>query len=243
MKLTVLGCGDAFGSEGRYNTSFLLTHDDRRILIDCGGSTLIRLKQLNIPVTSIDTIVITHFHGDHYGGLPFLFLSNQIEYNRQSPLSIIGPTGIREKVYQLQEALYPGTSAILDSLNLSFIEFQDASWINHEGLSVLARKVTHAPPSNPHGVKIKVGDRTFSFSGDTEWNDSLIDLADESDIFVIECNNFEEDTPGHLSYKTIMQRLPVLNAKRILLTHMGSEVIGQESLALERLHDGMELNF
>jgi len=243
MKLTILGCGDAFGSEGRFNTSFLLEHEDKKTLVDCGASTLIRLKQLKVAVAEIDTIIITHFHGDHYGGLPFLMLSNHIEYQRQTPLTIIGPEGIREKAYNLQEALYPGTSNVIDALNVNYLEYHESEWLKHEYLEVYARKVTHAPPSNPHGLKIRFEEKVFAFSGDTEWNDSLIDLAAEADVFVVECNNYMQDSPGHFSYKTIKDKLPDLKAKKIYLTHMGSEVIAQPSLELERLSDGMEVVF
>lgn len=242
MKLTVLGCGDAFASSGRFNTSFLLEQGDKKILVDCGASTLIRLKQLGISVLEINTIIISHFHGDHFGGLPFFVLSSQIEHQRKGGFTIIGPQGIKEKVYQLQEGLYPGTTGILDGLGVQFVEFHDSEWINHEDLSIYARKVTHAPPSNPHGVKIKWADKTFSFSGDTEWNDSLIDLAKDSDAFVIECNNYQLDSPGHLSYRNILERCKDFTARKLLLSHMGTEVIDAKDIVFTRLEDGMVLD-
>lgn len=243
MELTVIGCGDAFGSAGRYNTSFLLKRQESRILVDCGASTLFRLKQLELSVTDIDTIVISHFHGDHYGGLPFLMLSNHIEYHRTTPLTIIGPEGIHEKVYQLQEALYPGTTNVLDALDLHFMEFNDEVWLRHDDFEVYTRRVSHAPASNPHGVKLRWKDKCFAFSGDTEWNDSLIDLADGADLLLLECNNLKEDSPGHLGYATIEKKRDLLKANRIMLTHMGTEVIRSTQIGLERLEDGMVVSF
>lgn len=239
MKLTVIGCGDAFASSGRFNTSFLLEQNGKKILVDCGASTLIRLKQLGISVLDIQTIIITHFHGDHFGGIPFFVLSSQIEHQRKGGFTIIGPTGIKEKVFQLQEGLYPGTSGLIDTLGVVFKEFQDSQKQLHEDLEIYARKVTHAPPSNPHGVKISWAGKTFAFSGDTEWNDSLIDLAQESDAFVIECNNYLNDSPGHLSYQNILDRIHDLKTKKLLLTHMGTEVIDAQTIEFTRLEDGM----
>lgn len=239
MKMTVLGCGDAFGSAGHFNTSFLLTHELHNVLIDCGASTLIRLKQLKLPVDSIDTIIITHFHGDHYGGLPFLILSNHLECKRTHPLTIIGPAGIRDRVYALQEALYPGTQPFLSALDLRFVELAASNWISSGQLAVYARKVTHAPPSNPHGVKVKMGQKVFAFSGDTEWDESLVDLASGSDAFVVECNNFDRETPGHLSYQTLLKKHALFDTRKLYLTHMGTDVLRQESLEFDRLADGM----
>lgn len=243
MKLTVLGCGDAFAAEGRYNTSFLLEHEHEKVLIDCGATTLVRLRQHDVNIGTVNTIIISHFHGDHYGGLPFLMLTNRFKYEREHPLTVIGPTGIKEKAYQLQEALYPGTSNVIDELGVRYLEYTEEEWLGHGDLEIYARKVTHAPPSNPHGVKLSWKDRVFAFSGDTEWNDSLVDLAEGTDLFVVECNNFETESPGHLSYQTLMEKKGQFKTKRLVLTHMGSEVIKQPNLEIERLADGIEVFF
>jgi ribonuclease BN (tRNA processing enzyme) len=243
MKLKVLGCGDAFASEGRFNTSFLIQSESMNILIDCGASTLIRMKQEGITALDIDVIIITHFHGDHYGGLPFQIISNKFEHNRTKHLSIFGPKGIKEKVYALQEAMYPGTSPLIDEMGVSVVEIKEDKWFNYSELSILLKPVKHSPPSNPHGVKVKLEDKIFAFSGDTEWTDALISLAKDTDLFICECNNLNEDSPGHLSYKTIISKADKLKTKRLMLTHMGSEVIAVPKMHFERLEDGMEVVF
>ncbi|MGH6753925.1 MAG: MBL fold metallo-hydrolase, partial [Bradyrhizobium sp.] len=74
MQLQFIGCGDALGSGGRANTCFHVTGDSVNFLIDCGASSLPALKRLDVVSDSIDLILITHFHGDHFGGLPFFLL-------------------------------------------------------------------------------------------------------------------------------------------------------------------------
>ncbi len=240
IEFKVLGCGDAFGSEGRFNTSFLIESVGQKLLIDCGASTLIRLKQERVDVMNISTIIVTHFHGDHYGGLPFFAIARYVESGSREPYTIIGPKGIKEKAFQLQEALYPGTSHMLEEMDVQFIELKNKGWIDHQELAVYSREVIHSKPSNPHGVKIKIDGYVISFSGDTEWTDALIDLADGADLFICECNNYQGEKPAHLSYETILEHVDKLKADRIYLTHMSTEVLNAHEFELVRLADGME---
>ena len=96
MQLRFVGCGDALGSGGRSNTCFHVTGDNVNFLIDCGASSLPALKRFGIARDDIDLILITHFHGDHFGGLPFLLLDAQFT-RRTRPLVIAGPQGIETR--------------------------------------------------------------------------------------------------------------------------------------------------
>ncbi len=236
--LRILGCGDAFATDGRFNTSFLLEGPDRSLLIDCGASTLVRLKQLGLTTKRIETIVITHFHGDHYGGIPFFVINAVV--NKQAPekLSIIGPEGVEDMVRNLQGALYPGSEKMIDDLKVTFTEFSK-EWKGIGEMEISAIPVVHAPASNPHGVRFRWNNKILAFSGDTEWTENLIELADGSEIFIAECNNYRTDGPGHLSYNTLSERHKELNSNRILLSHMGQEMLDADDLSFGRLEDGM----
>jgi len=74
MKITVVGCGNAF-SYKNYNQSFLLEEGNQKLLIDCGTRTPMALHNLGIDINSITDVYISHQHGDHCGGLEeFAFL-------------------------------------------------------------------------------------------------------------------------------------------------------------------------
>src|SRR5476649_1725090 len=93
MRLTVIGSGDAFGSGGRFNTCFLIEAQNKKLLLDFGASSLVALKSRQIDPGAIDGIFLSHLHGDHFGGLPFLLLDSQYLNRRERPLAICGPPG------------------------------------------------------------------------------------------------------------------------------------------------------
>src|SRR5260370_22017026 len=109
MQLRFVGCGDAFGSGGRLNTCFHVTGERVNFLIDCGASSLPALKRLGIARENIDLILITHFHGDHFAGLPFLLLDAQFS-RRTRPLVLAAPEGIALPLTQVMEALFETSS-------------------------------------------------------------------------------------------------------------------------------------
>ena len=239
-KLTVLGCGDAFASGGKYCTSFLIEANGKKILLDCGATAFVRYKHLGLQAKDLDMIVLSHFHGDHYGGLPFFVISSKVEQVREKPLTIVGPEGVKAQAYQLQEAMYPGTSVLFDELPIEFKEFSTA-WMESKDIEIRAFPVKHAPPSNPHGVQLRWHGKILSFSGDTEWSDNLPVLAQDSEIMICECNNYDKESPGHLSYHTILDHQSYLTTKRLLLTHLGTEMLAAKDIAFERLDDGQEI--
>ena len=69
-----VGTGDAFGSGGRRQSAILVRVHGHTLLLDCGATTVVGLKELGIDPREIDAVAITHFHGDHVAGLPFLLL-------------------------------------------------------------------------------------------------------------------------------------------------------------------------
>src|SRR5271169_6149855 len=120
MQLRFIGSGDAFGSGGRYNTCFHVTGERVNFLIDCGASSLPALKRFGIALDDIDLILITHFHGDHFGGLPFLLLDAQFS-RRTRPLTIAGPEGIEMRLTQVMEALFENSSKRKRSFDLGIV--------------------------------------------------------------------------------------------------------------------------
>lgn len=242
MELTVLGCGDAFGNGGRNNTSFLISDSNEHVLLDCGASTLIRLKHEKIDLEDISTIIITHFHGDHYGGIPFILISSLFENPRKNPLTIVGPERVKDRVYNLLEAMYPGTAEKLTDLDLKFLEYQEDSSLKLGDKLVKAWRVEHSAPSQPHAIRLEWKGKKIAFSGDTSWTDSLLPLSDDTDLFICECNFQKEVDFGHLSYDELLEKHTLFKTKSLWLNHMADEVYDDTNFKLNRLYDGQKFS-
>ncbi|WP_027287674.1 MBL fold metallo-hydrolase [Rhodovibrio salinarum] len=244
MRLTVLGCGDAFGSGGRLNTCFQLdTHRaddgrDTRLLVDCGASAMISMHRFGTDPDSIDAVAVTHLHGDHFGGLPFLLLYLQFEAKRTRPLEIVGPPGIRQRVKDACTALF-GSINCDWHFDLTFREWAEGVSMTLGGVAVTPRQVYHGEGITAFGLRITDGEKTFAYSGDTKWVDALPDLAEQADLFIVECYAFDRSLPTHTDYQTLKRHLDELSARRIALTHMSTCMLDrQDELRLEALDDG-----
>lgn len=240
MKITFVGTGDAFGSGGRMNTCFHVETVAFNFLIDCGAGTLSGLKKFKLVPDLIDVIFLSHFHGDHYGGLPFFLLDAAVN-ERKKLLTIIGPQGCRAKVVQLLDLLYPGTE-VLEKLQVEFIAYESDTSFVHDHFTLLAIPVVHTEASLPHGLRIETAGRVISYSGDTEWTDNLLRLAEDADLFICECNFFSMQVKGHLSFQVLKEKIPELRSKRIILTHLGNEMLENlHKVDLSCTHDGKVL--
>lgn len=239
-ELTVIGCGDAFNSGGRSHTCFHVRSSVGSALIDCGATAPVGLRQHQIDGKTIDLIVITHFHGDHYGGLPFLLLEAAV-YRREKRLTIVSPPGCRERLEKLLDLLYPG-SAVLEKLDVRFESFRSDKPIQIGGFKIEAFPVKHTPATLPHGIRLTVGDCIIGYSGDTEWTPVLKTLADQADLFICECNFYQKQVRGHLNYKTLKEHIGQWTCKRLLLTHLDTEMLQHaKQLSIPCAYDGLTL--
>src|SRR5919199_3572397 len=122
VHLQFLGSGDAFGSGGRLQTCIYVDAGSDRFLVDCGASSMIALRHWHVSPTSVNTILLTHLHGDHFGGLPFLLLDAQLVSRRTKPLTLAGPPGFRERLHTAMENFFPGSTKVERKHPLDIVE-------------------------------------------------------------------------------------------------------------------------
>jgi ribonuclease BN (tRNA processing enzyme) len=231
MRLTVIGCGDAFGSGGRFNTCFMVEGSQRTLLLDCGASTPVAMKIRNVSLNAIDGIVLSHLHGDHFGALPFFMLESQFHLRRDKPLTVVGPPGTRERVTAAMEVFFPRSSK--NQWRFPFEVGEVTPGVPDEvlGFAVRAAEVIHQSGAPSTAVRLSEGGKTLTYSGDTEWTDALISIADGADLFIMECYDYDRNLPGHTSFATLKEKRASLRAKRIMVTHMNPTMLARQDEA------------
>ncbi len=240
MQVTFVGCGDAFGSGGRFNTCFHVHSESACFLIDCGASSLIALKAQGIDRNEIETIIFTHFHGDHFGGLPYFMLDAQFFSKRTQPLTILGPSGLKDWYERVMETTFPGSSRTKQKFELTFRELAPTATEIIGNLKIMTARVRHGQPEGPfHAYRIDVDGKAVAYTGDTEWVDELIEIGHDADLLIAEAYFYEKKAPLHLDLATLESKLPLIRPKRLMLTHMNDDMLGRlDELPVEAAEDG-----
>jgi ribonuclease BN (tRNA processing enzyme) len=243
-RVVFLGTGDAYSAGGRHTAAYLIEGSEGSLLLDCGPTFLAALNRGKLSADPIDVVFITHLHGDHFGGLPFLFLHCTNMEPRNRPLTIIGPPGIESRVMQLYRAMYADSAEEPMPYAVHFVEAQPGDALIQVGMQILPFKVPHQQNPPSYGVEIKAGDKKIVYTGDSGWTEDLVKRTQGADLFICECSFFETRLPTHLDYPRISENLPRFGARRIILTHLGEEVLErQDELEIETGHDGLVVTF
>jgi ribonuclease BN (tRNA processing enzyme) len=245
MQLTFIGSGDAFGSGGRLNTCFHVTGRQVNFLIDCGASSLIGLKARQVVRNEIQAIFFTHFHADHFGGIPFFMLDAQFFSKRTQPLTLVGPAGLRVWYERVMETAFPGSFATQPKFELSLVELKAGESAEIAGVTVRPFQAHHGNPGGPFfSYRLEAEGRSLAYTGDTEWTDELIPAAREVDLFVAEAYFADKKVKLHLDLATLVDKLPLIEPKRLVLTHMSDDMLSRvQDLPYETAHDGKVVEF
>jgi ribonuclease BN (tRNA processing enzyme) len=241
MQLQFVGCGDAFGSGGRFNTCFHLVGRNLNTLIDCGATSLVSMNKLAINRNEIETILITHFHADHIAGLPFFILEANYVLKRKTSLTIVGPPGLKSRYAALMETAFPGTQAMDWSYPLTLREFEIGKPNQVGHMRVTPSRVLHDERAGPClGLRIEAGGKVIAYSGDSQWTDSLIGVARNADLFICEAYTRDKPVATHMALSLLERHLDQIRPKRLILTHMSNDMLARRGeLPFETAEDGM----
>ena len=227
MRLHILGCGDAFGNGGRNQSGYLIEASDRLFLLDCGPTTLLAMKRSGFDPRRLDVIVLSHLHGDHFGGLPFFIIEYLYQSQRENPLVVAGPPGTEDRVCQLYGVMYGSGNTPSGLFPLEFRILNPEESHSIMGIEVFAFRVPHQTQDVSLGLKVTYQRQQILFSGDSAWTDIFIEHARGVDLFLCECSYYHEQPGMHVNYRALAANLPLLQCKKLVLTHLGGDMLAR----------------
>jgi ribonuclease BN (tRNA processing enzyme) len=236
-----LGTGDAFGSGGRFQTCILVRSQTGAFLIDCGASSLIAMKRFGVDPAEVRAILLTHLHGDHFGGIPYFVLDAQFAHRTQ-PLIIAGPPGLKNRIRDAMEVLFPGSAQVQQRFAITYAELPLGASTDRGIASVVPYEVRHESGAPAHALRVTSAGKVVAYSGDTEWTDSLLEAGSDADLFICEAYFFEKKVRYHLNYLTLAEHRSQLRCRRLVLTHMSADMLQHlAEIGAEHAEDGNEL--
>ena len=248
MKLIVTGSGDAFNAAGRGHSCYWLEGmTEHPMMVDFGATALQALKRLELDPRRLRTILITHLHGDHIGGLPFLVIDGVVRSGRQEPLQLVGPPGTRQRCEDLLALSYGVLAEQEERFPLQYCEVEPEQELAFGAVRVRVFRADHvAPPGQALGYRVvRENGPTVVFSGDTAMTDELLTAAVGADLLVAECSALEPPAGKHCTWAEWRRELPGLDVGRVLLAHLPEEMragelppVGEGAPPVELAEDG-----
>lgn len=224
MKLTCMGTADALGTGGRHCAGYKLEAEGGLMLLEAGPSLLTTLKADGTDMRAIDGVAVSHLHGDHFAGLPFLLLEYEHGTPRERPLRVIGPPGTEEVVRGLLDLLYREHPNRQFSYPVLFEEITAHKETEVGPFRIESFGVPHQEVDLSLGYRVRGAGRHLVFSGDTPWTPDLLRAAEGADLFLCECTDFEHSSGRHIRFADWERHRASFDCGEILLTHLGPEV-------------------
>jgi ribonuclease BN (tRNA processing enzyme) len=223
-EVVFIGTSDAFGAGGRRQSAVLLRGSRGSLLLDCGATTATGLADLGIDRDEIETILVSHFHGDHFAGIPLLLLAALYQDQRQRPLWIAGPPDVERRVRELARAMGHAIEDREWTFPIHFTEVPAGGDYEIGPARIQSFETRHQIESCPQGYQVNLGRERIAYSGDTGWFEGLAKLSSGSDLFICECTFHRESLDFHLNLETLESHRNDFDCGRLLLTHLGEKM-------------------
>ena len=159
---------------------------------------------------------------------------------RTAPRTIAGPAGVEDQVAQTLEALFPGSGVMKPKFPLTYVEFAVGPANDILGLEVRPFAARYTPQTKPTALRVAVGDKVVSYSGDGEFTTDLCATSWDAGLFVAECHFQNRPDTGHVNYNDIQDHKPDFGARRTVLTRLDPETLAVRDQVIEDcVQDGM----
>ncbi len=215
MKCTFIGVGSAFDAV-QTNVSMLVEANDHRILLDCGFNAAHGCMRLIPDPSTIDVVWISHFHGDHFFGLPFL-LGSFFTAGRIKELYICGPQGVEDKVCQAIDLAYPSLRVKL-AFNVIFCEFRPGDVKSVAGFSLRTSAIEHS--GSALALRLESTGKSVFYSGDGQLIEDCRSIAKKADLGILESYGLDDTVKGHSSVTKCIDFATSAGMVKVALVHL-----------------------
>jgi ribonuclease Z len=233
MKICFIGVGEAF-DEQYPNTCVLVSTQgptrEQHVLLDCGFTAPAAYYRHAPQGVRPDVIWVSHFHGDHFLGLPLLLLRFW-EEERSKPLTIVGQVGIVEKVWAALDLAYPG---FRDRIGYPVVitEVYPETEMELLGLRWTFASNNHSAGAPCLSVRLDHRQSSLVYSGDGKPTSESERLAFRAGLIIQEAYGLGDDKPGHGSVdggiafarRTQTQKLALVHVNRMVRAKHGDEI-------------------
>lgn len=219
MKCTFAGVGSAFDA-GQTNTSILIESTDSSILLDCGFNAGHSFARISERPADLDLLWISHFHGDHFFGIPFL-IGYLFSSGRTRDFMILGPAGVEEKVISAIELAYPSLLAKLP-FRLVFEDVAPGDQLCRAGFEISFCSVEHS--QSALSVRVGKDGAAVFYSGDGRMLAESKALAKGADLGIMEAYYVTEQVQGHFTVQECIDFATLTEMKQVALVHMDHSV-------------------
>ncbi len=239
-EVVFIGTSDAFGAGGRRQSAVFARGERGGMLFDCGATTNTGLTQLGISRDEIDVILVSHFHGDHFGGIPAFLYAALYTDARRHPIEVVGPPEIEARVHALARAMGHHLDGREWTFPIHYREVANGESLDAGPARVEAFATRHQLESHPQGYRVRLGREQIAYSGDTGWFDGLPREVAASDLFICECTLHGAELDFHLSLEELRAHRGAFDCGRLILTHLGEEMSRERGqIEIETADDGM----
>ena len=226
-QVRILGSANAVPKIGQDNTHLLIETASRTVMVDCGDNPVAKVTAAGSHVNEVNDLILTHFHADHVGSLPLLIMDMWLE-KRDTPLIIHGLEVTLTKARSLLEIFswqeWKGMFPVIFNI---IPDEGKAGFITDEGLTLSALPVLHLVPTIGLRMEFK-GERTVTYSCDTEPCETLAKLASQADVLLQEAAG---EAKGHTSPAQAGRLAAGAGVKKLMLIHYDSRIAEETLLA------------
>jgi ribonuclease BN (tRNA processing enzyme) len=230
MELIILGSGTGQPLADRGSPSLAMLLNNGVVLFDMGPGTLRQLSRIGINHDKIGHIFLSHFHPDHTADLiHFLFATRKPPIlEKRDPFRITGPQGFRDFLKKIQNAYGKWLTIPPEIMELEELDIKKRDKRGYEAFDIISQPVKHTPHSLAYRVVVPSGNN-FVYSGDTGFCSEIVDLAQGTDLLILDCSFPDGDeVAGHLTPSQAGKIASLAGVNKLLLIHFYPEVLATD---------------